>query len=449
MDDEDDKKGSVSTIGALLERIPIMDGGGRRRLTAGTIVVLTGVLVIDSLRTAISSAITARDISLTLLLAGAALLIYATGVIVELVGEVFLARAVSNFVWAYVDVSNRTRNWRRLYQPLIGVYVPIWGTLQAIGNFIAGLFGSTQWRMRPMWRLSARAREIFELQPPPVRSSIEQALGLNAEFGRKALIDQLPTSESRRWARRQMDRPKDVLAIVSAIIISLLLFLVASPEDFTPSPDVNGDLLANRAILEETGKGLASLLSSKEIAELQVRAAMGRETKGDQTTIDALGHLKDLAAATEGLARLTYPAFLADQRSVTDYFFVAYVEELVKNISTSCDVGSWKENGIDKDNANKIASVALAVGTACAQLRTLNRLERTLATAHQQIQFEFEFPLIRIATILAALFLYVGFFNTLTASTISVIEMLALEASHQNAKSEHISSQPPQESADT
>lgn len=443
MDDEDDKRGSVSPISALLERIPIMDGGGRRRLTAGTIVVITSVLVIDSLRTAISSAITAKDISLTLLLAGAALLIYATGVIVELVGEVFLARAVSNFVWAYVDVSNRTRTWRRLYQPLAGLYIPIWGTLAAVANFVAGLFGSTQWRMRPMWRLSARAREIFELQPPPVRSSIEQALGLNAEFGRKALIDQLPTSESRRWARKQMDRPKDVLAIVSAVIISLLLFSVASPVYYTPSPDVNDKLLASRAILEETSKELASLSSSKEMAELQVRAAMNQETKGDQTTAEAFEHLNVLAAATEGLARLTYPDNLAEWRSDPSYSFFAHLEEIGKAISTSCNIGSWKDKRIDKDNADKIASIVLAVDSACAKLQTAARPEPALVDALEQIRYAV--PVIRAAVVLAALFLYVGFFNTLTASTISVIEMLALEGTTKNAKDGNISSQPPQE----
>jgi hypothetical protein len=220
-----DKEDSGSILEALLERAPVLDGGGRRRFTAGTLVVLAIVLTFDSLRSRIAEMIAAKEASLPLFLASGTLLIYGTGVIVELIGEVFLARAVSNAAWSYVAAAEYVQEWRS-FRKVAGwvAIVIIWGTIRAIGYFVLGLFGATRWRMRFRW-LSSDARRAYDRLPDSIRHALEHALGNKAEFGRKAIIDKLNTLETRRWARRLMDRPRDVLALISAVVLSFTISL--------------------------------------------------------------------------------------------------------------------------------------------------------------------------------------------------------------------------------
>jgi hypothetical protein len=189
-----DEGGPVSKFEALLERVPIFDGGSRRRLTAGTVIILTVLLVFENFRVQLTTAAT-KDVSLTLLLAVGTLLIYAAGVLVELIGGVFLARAVSNAAWSYVLAAEKIRTWRPLpkFFGWIGIVV-LWATARAIGYFAIGLFGASRWRIR-LSGLSADAQAILDDQPIAVREFVQQSLGNNADFGRKALVDQLGSVE--------------------------------------------------------------------------------------------------------------------------------------------------------------------------------------------------------------------------------------------------------------
>src|SRR5262245_42120833 len=134
---------SVTKLDTVLERVPIVDGGGRRRLSAGTLVVLTALVAIPAVRGWIFEAVSAKDISLSILLATSALLIYATGVIVELIGEVFLTRAVANATWSYIVAEQYVRqktlpSWAKA---LIRIpVVLIWGSVRAIAYFATGFF---------------------------------------------------------------------------------------------------------------------------------------------------------------------------------------------------------------------------------------------------------------------------------------------------------------------
>jgi hypothetical protein len=88
-----EREGAGTKLDSILERIPKLDGSGsgRRRLTAGTIVLLTVFAtfgsVVDQLKTFIE-----KSGSVSLVIIAVALMIYATGMVVELIGEIFLAR---------------------------------------------------------------------------------------------------------------------------------------------------------------------------------------------------------------------------------------------------------------------------------------------------------------------------------------------------------------------
>jgi hypothetical protein len=141
----EDKEKSTSKLEALLERVPVLDGGGRRRLTAGTIVVITAVSTLDYFKADVSQTVSSKDVSVSLLLASGVLLIFATGVLVELVGEVFLARAVANVVWSYAELSDQTAQWSHARRKMLaGAYIAFLGTLRAPFYFAFGLFGGSK-----------------------------------------------------------------------------------------------------------------------------------------------------------------------------------------------------------------------------------------------------------------------------------------------------------------
>jgi hypothetical protein len=432
MDEENDKKSMGSNISAVFERIPILDGGGRRRLTAGTLVVLTAVLVIDSLRSGIATLITNKDLSLSLVLAGAGLLIYATGVIVELVGEVFLARAVSNFVWSYLHANAYAKTWRPLYRSIAWPYVSIWGTLRGACYFVLGLFGASRWRMRPMRRLSANASQAFENQPPAVRESIQCALGNNAEFGRKALIDQLRTPESRRWARTLMDRPKDVLALVSAIIISLSLYLALAPIPYSISPETNSALAQEQRVLSEAFRLVDTQFDAKEISEVKKR----EHTETDQAKVqDPVLQTRLLISnavqAMRNFADLTDPSKLPAWDSSSHFGSTSI--EVYLNTWTDDFIGACNGDGvpkdvkIEKDDYPDLKPLTKLLASVCDTFDA-RKAAGVIENAYQQVETSRDQERLRRAALLfAALFLYVAFFNTLTATTISVIELLAFQ----------------------
>jgi hypothetical protein len=392
-----EKEESGSKLDGLLERIPIMDGGGRRRLTAGTIVVLTVLILFKDLRDTLTHAIAAKDVSISLVLAGGALLIYATGVIVELVGEVFLARAVANVVWSYVDAGHYAQRWKGFKRPLAWVFVVVCGTVRSVGYFVLGLFGGSRWRMRPLGRLSGTARRTFEVQPFSVRDSIEQPLGANAEFGRKALIDQLATAESRRWARRLMDRPKDVLALVSAIVFSLLLYLATTPIYFTLKPETKSDLKKLRVEFRE------DMFDMDRI-----------------TPLDSLGRFarSDMNEMLYNYYRFTDPSVLARQdiNSLTRGGILQEAQERCDNVADQLE----RRSHTDSFEIDRVRSFCLRLEKSRiyhAFIPALNEIDTIV-----QRQY-----LIRSTYVLAAMFLYIAFFNTLSAATVTVIEALALE----------------------
>jgi hypothetical protein len=414
-----EKEESGFKLDALLDRIPIVDGGGRRRLTAGTVVVLTVVLVFPEVRDAIRNSVATEDVSISLVLAGGALLIYATGVIVELVGEVFLARAIANAAWSYVEAAHRARKLRPWQRPIGWLFVAVWGTFRAVGYFVLGLFGASRWRMQPLRRLSGTARGTFEMQPFSVRNSIEQALGHNAEFGRKALIDQLATTESRRWARRLMDRPRDVLALVSAIVSSLILYLAVTPITYRVSPGTMAELIRNRWYVHRmmdpaTWELRAGLLAAPMEKVPPPLAARVRHAETGLQSL--LHHLDDM----------TYPSHLVDLSDEWISGSAKPCDSLQSSFEIEDLVARLKSEPADPEARHEFDT---ALAKLCEKVRVVAYVTgNTALAAHDEIRATITRGyVLRTAFVLGALFLYMAFFNTLTAVTVSVMEALALE----------------------
>jgi len=356
-----------------------------------------------------------------LLLAVGALLIYAAGVLVELVGEVFLARAVANAAWSFVIAAERVRFWKWLPRFLgwIGIVV-FWGTVRALGYFSIGLFGASRWRMR-LAGLSPDARATLDAQPAAVRDSIKQPLGSTADFGRKTLIDEFTTADSRRWARRQIDRPRDVLALVSAIVLSLIIAAFGHSSAIQLSNATRQTLEQKRADVQNLVKQLSAFATtySKDSERPDpvllhvVKLLEERETAFVEQTLP-----EALELPIEGLS-------------------------LTKSNTRRAEDEVWETIG----NLNKawIANADSSRGPPLPELWDLAQkcqdASRALSgvywTAADEISSATKTSLVvRITAAVAALFLYVAFFNTLSSTTASVIEALALQRArlHESAR---------------
>lgn len=403
-----DKDESVSKLDALLNRIPVFDGGGRRRLTAGTIVAAATLITFQDARETITHLIEGRDASVSLMLAASALLIYAAGVVVELIGEVFLVRAVSNAVWSYTSAAHQIRNlrrWRRFLTYILSVL--LYGTARAVIYFVSGLFGKCAWQMDVLRDLSKDGRTIYLRLPRSVRHSIRRALGSKSNFGKLALVSFLTLPETRRWAQGLLTRPRDVLSLVSAIVLSFTLAIFGAPNHFRPN--------------RETAKSFLSAEQSfiTSHSALQAAASMGADG--------------DLEKLLEQLAlELSANPLAFTNGQFTRALDAAYADLLPRR--------SILISGPYFEEPKPDPTVIKAMRQAAEQYKTVvARVDDSvisLMRAHETAEQEFRSDrsrkvLLKILAAAATLFLYVAFFNSLRSATLSVLEALALD--HEDA----------------
>lgn len=414
-----EKEESGSKLDALLERIPVLDGGGRRRLTAGTITLLTLLVAFSDIWPHIKEAIAAKDTSISLFLVVGALLIYATGVLVELMGEIFLARAVGNAVWSYVEAAKETRRWRPSLRPSAWPYIIVWGSIQALGYFFVGLFGKSHWRMRLRRRLSANARSTYDKFPYPVRLALTRSLGAKAEFGRMALIELVTGPARKRWARTLMERPKDVLALVSALVISLLILLVWSPirQDLTPAA-----VQTLEPMRLQLDKVKIRLVSARDEFYSIIRTAK------PQPDARSLESLKDLTNSFDALVNLVQALHGLTQVSYLRHTGSFAISVPYENFEPACD-SKIDTSRMEESVAAATKKLDDSRTAACKELSEfVDRLHTATFAAYRELFTSAEQQaIVRFVSGIAALFLYVAFFNTLTSVTLSVIEAIALE----------------------
>jgi hypothetical protein len=419
-------------IDSLLERIPVLDGGGRRRLTAGTIVVLSAIVLSSQVQQAIKGAISAKEVSLSLFLAAGALLVYATGVIVELVGEVFLARAVANAAWAFVEVARYSRQRQsRSKRFLLRLITPVWGILRAGRYFVLGLLGKSKWRLLPQNRLSKLGQSTFERLPDSLRNAIEQPLDLNAEFGRQALIEHLATPDSRRWARRLMEKPKDVLALISATVLSLLLYLAVTPVRYSLDPSLKSQLRIEHATLEKMQQQYSALNKSVLYEDL-----LGVNTVSRNSGLvfwDLGGLLRRLVIWTEPqqMADPKDPAF-GNPHNPFDIGAEKGFWELLNDVCGADGMIPELDRiavGLSQSDLKDLRYVNDLHRSICQKLRDMDTdLPNSVWKAELEISRDVAGQyFIRGVAIIAAMFLFVAFFNQLAAVTLSVLEKLAMQ----------------------
>lgn len=255
----------------LLEKVPYFEGGFRRRLAAGGLIVLPTTVGLAIQRHAelkvlgLSGAevVTSPSVLVTLVL-----MIYVCGTVSEVFGEIFVARIAGNVAWAASYPFRRVPLEQRLANKLLS-YVKIGLLFNFVVpwliylEFIKGVFGvsSYSWKDLPS-RLSEPASATFHLMPTIVRTAVAAPFGLHGEIAWRYLSAS-GDADQRSWIRSLESRNKEVLVTLTALIVSLsFLASLFWPRNSPETADSVGQYLGIYAVFQVAAFFLLALFAA-------------------------------------------------------------------------------------------------------------------------------------------------------------------------------------------
>jgi hypothetical protein len=152
--------------------------------------------------------------------------IYLTGAMVELLGEVILIRLIGNFLWGFsVPLVWATR--KPLSKPCLllkrgllylpALYAAVWFGYYFLGRAICGL-SDFRWleRSRPF---SKDGLAFFESLPAPVNDGLQAPFGYRLELAWRYLQARAKPPGD-QWLKSLENRNRDLIAIITAVMIS-------------------------------------------------------------------------------------------------------------------------------------------------------------------------------------------------------------------------------------
>ena len=227
-------------FGKILDRVPFLDGSGRRRFVAGGI-ILIGIAAPNwgQLQTALGGLGVADILGSPLIAAGAVLMVYAIGSLADMFGELFLVRAASGIFWAFRFPNRLVKFESKALSIMTRSFLFIF-----VAPFVAfifvlyGFIGRTRYTIDIEKLLYPGAQDLYRDLPQKVTRGLSQPVGDDAEFAQKYIIDQLQSEADRKWARRIFARAKDVAATITALQIIFLYMLFAGPASLLGGEDI-------------------------------------------------------------------------------------------------------------------------------------------------------------------------------------------------------------------
>lgn len=249
----------TSKLSNIFERLPYSDGGYRRRLIGGGILI-AGIIITNyqSVASFLGQKINLLDVLLNpVAIATALLLLYSLGVIIETLGSLFFSRAIAGVLSA-IAFSNEFFPWfpcrwrwhpgeRGLSFPSIIVLWPVRLVL-AIWRFVRGAIGKDYYSMGIIDSLSQEAQIYFRKLPNKVQLGIDLPQGEYNELADKWILDCLPTISDRKWARTLLSRLKESLVITTSLSL-LLIYLIMEAGAYQVSSEL---YIGSRGIYERS-----------------------------------------------------------------------------------------------------------------------------------------------------------------------------------------------------
>ena len=213
-----------SGIGKLIEKIPYLDGGFRRRMTAGAIVVISLIFIFGS------------DISLTDLLGKvttsptfgilALLIIYAAGGLVEVLANLFATKLAGNMMWLIIAPAymyEKHPRWARIPLRILAFYPGM--LFRFPGECIEAMYGRSSYEWRSLEkRLYPDAKEYFRTLPDVVQHGLKNPFGNHSDLSWEYFCNN-GSKEEIETTRKFRARSKDTLVIITSIIIPMIVMM--------------------------------------------------------------------------------------------------------------------------------------------------------------------------------------------------------------------------------
>ena len=396
----------------VLEKLPYMDGSGRRRFVTGGI-ILIGLIWLNW--GSISSEIQVSDIEITDFLASPTLtfcvilMIYAIGSIVEMLGDLFLVRAASGVFWSFGFPSRKVNFKNKYLKYLARAALWLWAVPYiALFYVIRGFLGRTSYQINFENELSEDGGKVFKKLPSKVSKGLAFPVGNESDFAIKYLIDKFRQEPDRKWARRLITRAKDVSATTTSILILVFVgvFSNNSTEKIIP-PEISAQV---RSIQEFAYQLTSDASKIKEISA-------GNKLRQDFDV------LQNYASSLE--------YSLANTRQIDQ------MQNLVQHLKIKMD--TWRIGQVLKFSQSLEKKILPAPSLApdlkkiSDLLATLNeKIDKlwALIKKHKELELQ-EFLQLQSLLYLLLVFVllvYSGFFTILRNGVVSILEAIALES---------------------
>ena len=218
----------MSNLDEILNKLPYFDGGFRRRMTAGAIVTITIVIMINS-----GNSLEHSFKSLSDLISSPAaallffLLVHAVGRLVEVLAELFVARLTGNTAWAvkvpewtFMDRSKVLKFILRVLFLPVTVILIYYGWCRAMS-------GQSIYRWEKLEdELNTETQTQFNSYPEAVKDGLREPFGTYGKSPWTYFADLGGTVSARALARTLENRDKDLLTIVTSLLIATVFLLV-------------------------------------------------------------------------------------------------------------------------------------------------------------------------------------------------------------------------------
>jgi uncharacterized integral membrane protein len=212
----------MSVIEKVIERVPYADGGFRRRVTSGLIVLVSiGVSFVSVNNASVNLEFYVKQFSSPTVLILISLLMYATGGLVEVFAELFVTRITGNTVSAYVSTFQSVKKYHFIIRPLAYLIAIYAATIKMYYEWAKALVGKSSYRWESEKELSEHSNNYFESLPSIVKAGFNDPFGEYSELSWKYFSSSETSIEISKYALELRSKNRDMLVITTSIIIAL------------------------------------------------------------------------------------------------------------------------------------------------------------------------------------------------------------------------------------
>ena len=219
---------SQRLLANLIEKLPLADGSLRRRFIAGGIITLFAILFfVDPKQViqAMSQENAAKLFSSTIFGFIALGLIYATGGLIELIGEGFILRGVGEAARQIEQAKAKTKDRKTLVRYLWKLLFPFY-VYGVPFFFVQGFIRGTTYEIRFQHEhLSQGAVDAFQGLPEKVREGLRHPLGDYLDLGLLHIEGAL-SEDRKKLFRSSVRRNKELLSTLSAVFLVVMMLPV-------------------------------------------------------------------------------------------------------------------------------------------------------------------------------------------------------------------------------